>query len=307
MPQSPQLPPNLIVFERGWLSANNILFIGSRESALVDSGYCTHSPQTLSLVGNALGPRPLDLLLNTHLHSDHCGGNFALQSQYPSMRTLIPPGEAAQVRDWNVEALTYLPTGQQCPRFGFDGVITAGREVMLGDHPWEVHGSPGHDQHSVILFEPVSRTLISADSLWENGFGVVFQELEGAHAFDEVSLTLDVIQKLDPLVVIPGHGRVFSDINQSLQAARRRLDSFVRDPARHANHAAKVLLKFKLLELQRIRATELLAWACSTPYFLMVHKAWFGSIEIKAWVEQLAQDLARVGAATLEGEYIVNG
>lgn len=307
MPQSPQLPPGLIVFERGWLSANNILFIGPRESALVDSGYCTHSPQTLSLVGSALGPRPLDLLLNTHLHSDHCGGNFALQTRYPSLRTLIPPGEAAQVRDWNVDALTYMPTGQQCPRFGFNGVITAGESVMLGERLWEVHGSPGHDQHSVILFEPVSRTLISADSLWENGFGVVFQELEGADAFDEVSCTLDLIQRLDPLVVIPGHGKVFSDINQSLGAARRRLDSFVRDPARHANHAAKVLLKFKLLELQRVRAAELLAWACSTPYFRMVHKAWFGSSEIKAWVEQLAQDLARVGAATIEGEYIVNG
>ena len=38
--------------------------------------------------------RPLDLLLNTHLHSDHCGGNAALQARHPGVRTLIPPGQA---------------------------------------------------------------------------------------------------------------------------------------------------------------------------------------------------------------------
>jgi glyoxylase-like metal-dependent hydrolase (beta-lactamase superfamily II) len=45
----------------------------------------------------------------------------------------------------------------------------------------------GHDPHSVILFEPVSRVLISADALWERGFGVIFPELEGVEAFDEVA------------------------------------------------------------------------------------------------------------------------
>lgn len=32
------LPANLVVFERGWLSSNNILFIGTGETVLVDTG-----------------------------------------------------------------------------------------------------------------------------------------------------------------------------------------------------------------------------------------------------------------------------
>ena len=60
------------VFERGWLSSNNVLVQGEASTALVDSGYCTHATQTLALVQEALKQRPLDLLLNTHLHSDHC-------------------------------------------------------------------------------------------------------------------------------------------------------------------------------------------------------------------------------------------
>jgi glyoxylase-like metal-dependent hydrolase (beta-lactamase superfamily II) len=83
----------LQIFERGWLSSNNILFIGKERSALVDTGYCTHAAQTLNLVQHELKGRPLDDIVNTHLHSDHCGGNAALQAQYPKVQTSIPSGQ----------------------------------------------------------------------------------------------------------------------------------------------------------------------------------------------------------------------
>uniref|UniRef100_UPI00356178EE MBL fold metallo-hydrolase n=1 Tax=Hydrogenophaga sp. TaxID=1904254 RepID=UPI00356178EE len=85
------------VLERGWLSANNVLVRGDGPTALIDSGYCTHAEQTLALVAQALGGAALDLLLNTHLHSDHCGGNAALQQAYPGVATHIPPGLAQAV------------------------------------------------------------------------------------------------------------------------------------------------------------------------------------------------------------------
>ena len=71
------LPKGVTVFERGWLSSNNILIQGPDHCALIDSGYCTHAPQTVALVHAALHTRPLDWLLNTPLHSDHCGAKVA--------------------------------------------------------------------------------------------------------------------------------------------------------------------------------------------------------------------------------------
>jgi glyoxylase-like metal-dependent hydrolase (beta-lactamase superfamily II) len=168
--------------------------------------------------------------MNTHLHSDHCGGNAALQERYASLRTEIPPGDADAVAQWDEAALSYRATGQRCPRFRVDGLILSGQRRRLGMHDWEVHSAPGHDPHSIVLFEPESLTLISADALWENGFGVVFPELVGEPSFDEVSATLDLIDALKPKVVIPGHGRVFGDIAAALDRARRRLDGLVSDP-----------------------------------------------------------------------------
>ena len=300
------LPRGVQVFERGWLSANGILFQGSDCTALVDTGYATHSAQTVALVQAALGARPLDLLLNTHLHSDHCGGNAALQRAYPGVATRIPPGLSSFVRHWDPVALTYTPTGQRCPRFLFDDVLQPGDELLLADRPWQVHGAPGHDAHSVVLFEAQSRTLISADALWESGFGVVFEELEGKQAFGEVSATLDLIERLAPRVVIPGHGPVFIDVGQALAVARSRLATFVSDPGKHARHAAKVLLKFKLLEVQQIADQDFARWTLDTAYFAMVHQRFFEQIPLVAWIGQLIADLVRTGAARRQGNQVLN-
>jgi glyoxylase-like metal-dependent hydrolase (beta-lactamase superfamily II) len=300
------LPPGVVVLERGWLSANNIVLRGATEAAVVDTGYWTHAEQTVELVSGALGGLPLTNLANTHLHSDHCGGNAALQARYAGVRTWIPPGLAPAVRDWDPVALSYAPTGQACPRFSFDDVLLPGREVVLGGVAWQVHCAPGHDAHSVILFEPESRTLISADALWQNGFGVVFQELEGERAFDEVAATLDLIERLAPRVVIPGHGPVFADVSDALARARSRLAAYVADPRRHAAHGAKVLLKFKLLELQQCRLQAFEQWAENTPYFNLVHRRWFAEQPLREWLFTLMSELVRSGAANSDTEYLFN-
>ncbi|MBA3592627.1 MAG: MBL fold metallo-hydrolase [Polaromonas sp.] len=301
-----KLPPGVLVFERGWLSSNNILFLGADSSALVDSGYGTHAAQTVALVETGLKGRRLDCLLNTHLHSDHCGGNAALQAAYPDLQTWIPPGQEHFVSAWDPVALSYEPTGQFCPRFGFTDLLKPGSEVRLADISWEIHAAPGHDPHSVILFEPASRTLISADALWESGFGVVFPELDGEDAFGEVAATLDLVERLNPRVIIPGHGPIFGYRSEVLAFARRRLASFVANPGRHANHAAKVLLKFKLLERQKLKFSDFSAWARRTSHFEHMRKSFFPSTTFESWIEQLTEELVRSAAARRDGDLIFN-
>jgi glyoxylase-like metal-dependent hydrolase (beta-lactamase superfamily II) len=294
-----RLPAGVTVFERGWLSSNNVLFASDTHTAIVDTGYVTHASQTLALVRNALGERPLDLIVCTHLHSDHCGGNAILQSAFPSARTLIPPGQAEAVRSWDEEALSYAPTGQRCDRFRFEDVVQPGATIDLGGATWQVHGAPGHDPHSVVLFEPQSHTLISADTLWENGFGVVFPEIEGKHGFDEVGATLDMIDSLGPETVIPGHGSVFGGrarVDAAIANARRRLAALASDPARHATHAVKVLIKFKLLELQLVPEQQLLDWALSTALISAIHDRFFAGKGLREWLQGLVVELAQSGA-----------
>jgi glyoxylase-like metal-dependent hydrolase (beta-lactamase superfamily II) len=298
------LPASIQVFERGWLSSNNILFTGGEQSALVDSGYATHAPQTLDLVAHLLRGRRLDLLVNTHLHSDHCGGNAALQQAY-GCRTLIPEAEARAVRDWDEAALSYVATGQQCPRFGFDATITAGDTLMLGALEWQVLGAPGHDPHSVILYCPAERLLISADALWENGFGVIFPELEGESGFAEARATLEQIAALDVRLVIPGHGAPFADVAGALERASRRLDYLAADPARNAQNGIKVLVKFRLLERRRITLAELRQWMREVPLLVRSNRNHL-QMDPDALADWTATQLVKAGAAVIEDGMLVD-
>ena len=288
------------VFERGWLSSNNVLFVGHCGTALVDSGYASHAAQTLALVEHALGSRPLDLLVNTHLHSDHCGGNAALQKRY-ACRTAIPVAEAESVREWDDAALSFDATGQQCERFDFQATLAPGDQIELGDLQWQALGAPGHDPHSLILYCPDKKILISADALWENGFGVIFPELDGESGFAETRATLELIAGLDLRLVIPGHGAPFSTVDAALQRAFSRIDYLAADPVRNAQNATKVLLKFLLLERQKIAVVEVPALLDGMRVFREANRR-FLQLPTAQLAEWAVAQLVKVGAAT-----VVNG
>lgn len=300
----PFLPAGVQIFERGWLSSNNILLTDEDSATLVDSGYFSHAPQTLALLAHALAGRPLDRLVNTHLHSDHCGGNAALQAHYPALETRIPPGLAAPVQAWRHTELSYEPTGQTCPPFAIQGLLQPGSSHRWAATEWQVHAAPGHDPHSVILFAPEHRLLISADALWENGFGVVFPELEGEPGFDEVAASLDLIERLNPHTIIPGHGRVFADTAGALRRAHTRLESFMQSPAKHARYGAKVLLKFKLMEFGRIAHQDFMHWAEQVPYLRGLHQRHADGQPMDIWLRHLLDDLARSGALLDDGQVL---
>jgi glyoxylase-like metal-dependent hydrolase (beta-lactamase superfamily II) len=177
----------------------------------------------------------------------------------------------------------------------------------LGDYSWEVVPVGGHDRHSVVLFHSDQRVLMSADNLWENGFGVVFSELEGVDGFRELGRSLDRIESLRATLVIPGHGRPFTDIAQALVLARKRLAYFTERPERHFLHAARVLLKFKLLDLQQTDCSTLVAWAQATPYMnFLQERAFSQTMSTDEIVELLVADLIKANAAERDGGLVQN-
>lgn len=298
-----KLPASIRVFERGWLSSNNVLLVDESRAALVDTGYATHAAQTVALVRHALGARPLDLIVNTHLHSDHCGGNAQLQAAWPC-ETLIPARSAATVRDWDEARLTFRATGQTCARFGFTGTLAPGQRLMLGGFEWEAIGAPGHDPDSVMLYAAAPRLLISADALWEHGFGVIFPELDGESGFAEQQAVLETITKLDVETVIPGHGAPFANVEAALERAFSRLAWLRADPARNARNALKVLIVFKLLEVRSMTFATLEAMLAEASAMRAAARQLAAQSAWPALLRELAGELAKSGALVLDGERI---
>ncbi|CAD5372697.1 MBL fold metallo-hydrolase [Rubrivivax sp. A210] len=301
----------LTVLERGWLSSNNVLLHGhdGEAAVLVDSGHVAHAALTVALVGQALGAlggAALGGVVNTHLHSDHCGGNAALQRAF-GCRITIPPGLWQAALDWDTQALGYAPAGHDCERFTPDAKLAPGEHIEIGGRRWQALAAPGHDPHSLILFDAHHGVVISADALWENGFGVVFPELDGEAGFEDVACALDLIGSLDARWAIPGHGAPFGDVAGALQRARRRLDGFVTSPEKHHRHAAKVMIKYRLLEVQRSSWPELLGWLGTAS---LVQGIWqrLGRpcVSLDGFAEQMVGELAATGALRMDAGQIYN-
>jgi glyoxylase-like metal-dependent hydrolase (beta-lactamase superfamily II) len=254
---------------RGWLSANNVVFAdpGSLKTTVVDTGYFCHAEQTVQLVERALRGRALDDIVNTHLHSDHCGGNRALQDRFAGATIATPAGFRHAVEPWDEARLSFQDTGQRCPPFRVDRFIEPGDALPLGSADWEVHAAPGHDPDALMFYEPRSRILISGDALWERRLAIIFPELAGDRGFDAAHRTLDAIEGLDPRWVLPGHGPAFGDVAGALRHSRERIDLFAAQPRRHREHAARALAVFHMLEMRTLTREQLEAWMVATPVF----------------------------------------
>jgi len=300
------LPPGIEIFERGWLSANNILHFGEEDASLVDSGYCSHQQMTVDLVTGALaqhGLKNLNKVVNTHLHSDHCGGNSALSEVF-NCEIWIPESEAISVRDWNEDLLSFEQLGQECPRFTHHALLVPGEEIILGSYHWQILAAPGHDNHSVMLYQERHQILISADALWQEGFGVIFPELWGEGGFQEVAQTLELIERLPVALVIPGHGKPFTEVRQSIETAKSRLDYLSSNPDRNARHGAKVLLKYKLLEWRSRKLVEVNQWIEGTPVLENIRKQLnMSPDDFQVW---LVEALVKSNAASIQKDCLVN-
>jgi glyoxylase-like metal-dependent hydrolase (beta-lactamase superfamily II) len=298
------LGPGLHVLERGWLSSNNVLLEDDDGATLIDTGHSVHAEQTLALLRQLLDGKPLRHVVNTHLHSDHCGGNAAVQREWgPEVR--VPSGSLQAVQRWDEQALSYRPTRQRCDRYSAQGSVAPGQVLRIGRRDWQVMAAPGHDPESVILFDARHGVLISADALWENGFGVVFPELDGAAAFDDVEQVLELIETLPVRCVIPGHGAPFTDVAAALGRARARLAGFRASPRRHLRHGAKVLLKYHMMEEREQAHAALHDWLRDTP---LMQSIWDGlgrpEGSFAAWAELLLQELLAGGVLGRRGDIV---
>lgn len=297
------LPASLTFIERDWLSSNHVLGRGESANVLVDSGYCSRKEMTLRLVERALGGTPLHRIVNTHTHSDHVGGNAALKSRY-GCRITIPLQDREAVALWQDEKLNYRAFGQACDRFEADAYFDAGDVLEIGGLPWQALGSPGHHMESLLLYQPEHRILISADALWEHGFGIVFPEFIDQPGFDAQEATLQMIEALPVDLVIPGHGRMFGDCEQALARARARLAYFRANPQRHAWLAMKVGLSFMLLDRQRLALADLETTFGELPLIQRINRKYFGS-DTRSLTQDVVSSLLEAKVARVSDGWLV--
>jgi len=302
---TPTLPAQMRVLVRDWLSSNNIVLRSGDGHVVIDSGYHTAAEHTLQLLrtDDGLASAPLALLVNTHCHSDHIGGNAAIHAAY-GCPIAIPAGEAHLVDPWDPDGLWLGYADQFAPQFRYDSLIEPGDTNTWGDLEWEAVSAPGHDMGALMFWNRRHRLLITGDALWANGFGFVLPVEMDARCIPAAHATLELIGTLDAAIVIPGHGQPFADVDGALERSRSKLAALAADPARNARYIMKVMLSYALLSGRRIRLAQLPVYCDTVPVFRELN-ARFLQLDPGELSSLLFSQLEQSGAIALDGEYLV--
>lgn len=241
-----RLPGEVIVAQRDWLSANHILLRGDTGRVIIDTGYITHAAVTRACIERAFGTFALDWIINTHCHSDHMGCNAYLQ-RWTQAAIAIPEGERAAIETWDEHALCLSYADQLCERFTPNHFLRAGDTHRWGNLDWQCISAPGHNDATLMFYNAAHRILLTADALWEHGFGFVPPRAWDAGAFERAQAALDTIGRLPVAIVVPGHGAPFTDVAAALERAQARLKALGESDERVARQMCKVMFVYSVL------------------------------------------------------------
>jgi glyoxylase-like metal-dependent hydrolase (beta-lactamase superfamily II) len=167
------------------------------KNILVDTGAGENKDYLFSkLRENGVEPEDIELVVNTHCHFDHIGGNHF----FPNAKIAVHELDAVPIR--NEDTLGTAGTA-----FGFEGVNNSRVDIELveGDEigDFEVIHTPGHTKGGICLWD--GENLISGDTIFAGG-GVGRMDIGGD--YQDMKNSVERLMRLDVVRIYPGHGPI---------------------------------------------------------------------------------------------------
>lgn len=243
-----EISKNLSFIQRGWLNANHFVFNGKKK-ILIDTGYITDFEETRKWIGAAgVDLRSIDLIVSTHSHCDHIGGNKRIKEVSGCQIAIhwVDKQSIDSKDDW---ATWYRFYDQKAEFFPVDIALEEGEKLYLDDLELVVIHTPGHARGGISLYCPEEHFLISSDALWDGDTGVLNTIVEGKDAPSLAMESLNKISYLDIHLIYPGHGGMIHDPKGAIHKCKDKLDNFLRDPVKlGTDHLKKILIWVLLME-----------------------------------------------------------
>jgi hydroxyacylglutathione hydrolase len=258
--------PGLYFIERGYLNGNHFVLPGP-EPVLIDTAYYSGWERTRAEL-DALGVEParVRLIINTHTHSDHIGGNHRIQKASGCQVALHPLG-AGYIRKNDTRSTWLSYYGQEADYFSPTRELEDGETIRVGPHELTVLHTPGHASDGIVLYSAVHKALISSDTLWEKDLAVMTLGVEGDDAVEKALASLERLAGLEARAVFPGHGPFFTDSKNALDHAQKRYKAYLKDPERVWRDQLKRIFIFTLLKDGAPDEAGFYARLMATPWF----------------------------------------
>jgi glyoxylase-like metal-dependent hydrolase (beta-lactamase superfamily II) len=217
------LPVQGNVFMLVGAGSNIAVQIGDEGVLVVDTGLAKISDKVLGAI-KGLSNKPIRVIINTHLHPDHTGGNEAfaqvgkgIGGNAPGNFVPVFPG-ARLIAHENVLKRMTAQTGSQSatPVSGWpnETFFTEDKEIFFNNEAIQLFYQPGHTDGDVVVFFRRSDVVSAGDLFLTTTYPVIDVANGGnlQQVIDGLNRILDLTIPKDKAeagtFVVPGHGRL---------------------------------------------------------------------------------------------------
>ena len=180
---------------------SNMYLLSGEKTILIDSGTGFQSDEVIPSLKRMLNGRNLDILVLTHRHYDHVGGAGRMINEFDP-KVYAGKRDAEPLREGDVSSTLGKNFGGKLePMEIID--LNDGDIIDTGAHRLRVMETPGHTIGSISLFDEVTGSLFTGDTVFVGGIGRY--DLPTSSVDD----LIDSLKKLSRLKVngfYPGHG-----------------------------------------------------------------------------------------------------
>ncbi|MGZ4910435.1 MAG: MBL fold metallo-hydrolase [Halobacteriota archaeon] len=203
-------------------SCNVYLIVGTYKTVMIDSGIDSSFGDlrdALSDIG--FTPADVDLVVNTHEHFDHIGGN-----KYFYRTAIIAAGRlaAAKITEKDEYVTMYSSFSADYrytkPHLWFE----SGAFIDLENAKLEVINTPGHTSGCICIYEEYNKLLFSGDTVFAHG---TLSAIAPSGSAGDYVHSMDVLNTKKIERLFPGHGSLSQtpskDIDCAVKNAKTRL------------------------------------------------------------------------------------
>lgn len=228
------------------------LLVGNKIT-LIDSGVSYHYPDLQELAAEAgVKLSDIDLVINTHCHQDHAGGNYRLKQENPLITFWTHAKSKPMIEDIDSQFKVrpvpgfYTLMGGSVP---VDRVLSDGEEIDLG-FPVRVLSTPGHSADSISLYLPEDDLLICGDSIPYDHDVPIYDDL------DALETSLRKMASLRPKYILSAlggywdrdtEGDVFNRAFRYLENIQAVVNQFAKE---HPDGTPEELARFVLKQIK---------------------------------------------------------
>lgn len=212
--------------------SHSYVFYGEDQTVVVDTGLESNAKRIRDVLGG-----PPDLIINTHEHFDHIGGNKDFQDE-----TTIAAHRfsAVKMNHGDDEVLQCRAHKQDISGYRVHYWLQNNTLFDIGGLHLKVLHTPGHTSGCICLYESRTRTLVSGDTVFANG---TISLITRSGSYGDYLNSLGRLKTLKLDRICPGHGdmvlnsRATEDtLRKSIENAKAKLQEMKegdinRDPA----------------------------------------------------------------------------